>query len=205
MPHPLQDAFDKVVDRLLSTDALFTEYLVRKLVQAGHTITDAQRAAIRQQLQSEVVNDEIQIEGIEGEPIVLTQADYDELPHIERRLKRELDTLYNDTVNDAAATALAEHRNNMPAMLAQHKRRRLRFERSLTSTWEEALHLLELLLMLATDMGDRVNEDLRSSAEATNDLVFEVTARLHARACQISYEILTLLKAGYADGAMARW
>jgi hypothetical protein len=28
---------------------------------------------------------------------------------------------------------------------------------------------------------------------------------MHARACQVAYEIFTLLKAGYADGAHARW
>ena len=33
----------------------------------------------------------------------------------------------------------------------------------------------------------------------------EVQTRLHARACQIAREVLTLLYAGFAEGAMARW
>ncbi len=38
-----------------------------------------------------------------------------------------------------------------------------------------------------------------------NNHVFFVLTRSHARACQIAREILTLIKNGYADGAMARW
>ena len=33
----------------------------------------------------------------------------------------------------------------------------------------------------------------------------EVQTRLHARACQIAREVLTLLSTGFADGAIARW
>jgi Family of unknown function (DUF5677) len=33
----------------------------------------------------------------------------------------------------------------------------------------------------------------------------DVLLRLHARACQITEEIICLLESGFADGAMARW
>ena len=58
---------------------------------------------------------------------------------------------------------------------------------------------------LQLEAGDNFNHDERENAVRTNDLVFETLARLHARACQVASEILTLLKAGYADGAHARW
>ena len=41
-------------------------------------------------------------------------------------------------------------------------------------------------------------------ASRENDLVFESVVRLHARACRIAGEILSLMRAGYAMGAMAR-
>src|SRR5208282_6072349 len=39
----------------------------------------------------------------------------------------------------------------------------------------------------------------------SSDFAFEVLTRLHARSCQIASEVLSLLLAGHADGAMARW
>lgn len=45
----------------------------------------------------------------------------------------------------------------------------------------------------------------KQSLSQDNEPVFEALARLHARACKTSYEIYTLLRSGYADGAHARW
>jgi hypothetical protein len=36
-------------------------------------------------------------------------------------------------------------------------------------------------------------------------VLIDILTRLHARACQITHEILCLMSAGLADGAMARW
>ena len=38
-----------------------------------------------------------------------------------------------------------------------------------------------------------------------NGQMTEALTRLHGRACQITYEVVSLLRAGHADGAMARW
>jgi len=48
---------------------------------------------------------------------------------------------------------------------------------------------------------------LASSIRKTNkkNVKFETLVRMHARSCQISSEVLELLKGGYADGAYARW
>jgi hypothetical protein len=62
-----------------------------------------------------------------------------------------------------------------------------------------------MFLTVAREFGAGVNETLRSESElAIPDLV-EVLSRLHARGCQITEEIICLLSAGLADGAMARW
>ncbi len=203
--HSLQTAFDQLTEKVLSKDFLLTEYVVHKLKQVGHVITDVQKEYIRQQIQSGPVQDRIVIEGIEGENIALTQVDIDNLRNLLHDLEEDLEKLYQDTVDHASEVTLANCLNELPAELQQQNRVRRQFEKQLQGLWGDPLGLLEMALILATEMGDRVNDELRAEAADNNDLVFEVLARLHARACQISYEILTLLKAGYADGAMARW
>ena len=55
--------------------------------------------------------------------------------------------------------------------------------------------------MISRESGDLFNESFGKN----NDQVFFVLWRLHARSCQITMEILALLKSGFADGAHARW
>lgn len=62
-----------------------------------------------------------------------------------------------------------------------------------------------MCIVIASEAGGSFNHTFRTSAAQQQNFVFDALTRLHARACQIAYEILTLLKAGYADGAHARW
>ena len=89
--------------------------------------------------------------------------------------------------------------------LAEKEAERLVFEYNMYRRWGKALDALEMLILLSFECGDAFNSFFREKAVSENDLVFEVLTRIHARACQVAYEIFTLLKAGYADGAHARW
>ena len=53
--------------------------------------------------------------------------------------------------------------------------------------------------------GARFNDLFRGQDSENNDYVCEALTRLHARGCQVGFEILTLLAHGFADGAHARW
>ena len=79
------------------------------------------------------------------------------------------------------------------------------FQRRLNQRWATPLGLLELFISLATDAGSSFNSNFRPDAALKHDVAFEALTRLHARACQISSEVLVLLRHGYADGAHARW
>lgn len=80
------------------------------------------------------------------------------------------------------------------------------FSKRLEERWGCALGLLRMLLTIAREYGGDVAAEVRGTeaASKTPHLV-EVLPRLHARACQIAHEIITLLTSGFADGAMARW
>jgi len=67
--------------------------------------------------------------------------------------------------------------------------------------WGKALGLLRMLLTISREFGSGI----ASSNPPNASHLRNVLTRLHARACQVTAEIITLLENGYADGAMARW
>lgn len=79
------------------------------------------------------------------------------------------------------------------------------FEYRLYQRWQYPLDLLEILIHISLRIGSGINARHRRSAAEDDDYQFDALMRLHSRACQTSYEILELLKGGFADGAYARW
>lgn len=71
--------------------------------------------------------------------------------------------------------------------------------------WKEGFDTLELLVEVCVEAGSSTNERLRPNAVITEDILFDVLTRLHAKGCLISREIVCLLKNGFPDGAHARW
>ncbi|MCW3058816.1 MAG: hypothetical protein JWQ02_637, partial [Capsulimonas sp.] len=108
-------------------------------------------------------------------------------------------------IAETADGILSHLKLDTPRMLEEHKNIRSSFESHVAAKWGNALNLLETLIVVSKEAGSEFSNDLRSEASASNDFVFEALVRLHARACQVASEILTLLRAGYADGAHARW
>ena len=58
---------------------------------------------------------------------------------------------------------------------------------------------------LSLELGSESTQKFNSTKSNDNDIVFHTVRRLHVRGCQVSSEILTLLRGGFADGAHARW
>lgn len=89
--------------------------------------------------------------------------------------------------------------------LEDYWREKRAFIARLREFWKEPLDLLELFITLATEVVTDFNGEYRSDSMRSGDAVFKTLTRLHARACQISWAIHTLLRSGFADDAHARW
>ena len=87
----------------------------------------------------------------------------------------------------------------------EYQQRKLDFETGLSEKWGKALDRLELFVLFVADIGDDFNKRFGAEAKVAVDRVFEALTRLHAKACTTAFEVLTLLRAGFADGAQARW
>lgn len=94
---------------------------------------------------------------------------------------------------------------NTPQMLKERRFYAANFNKRLYRRWKEPIDLLETLLQISLDVGAEFNDSHRKVAIKNNDFLFDILTRQHARACQIGYEILNLLKSGLADGAFGRW
>ncbi len=115
----------------------------------------------------------------------------------ERGLKSVMPQLIENTLKTLKKTA--------PRMLRERRSLSAKFTKRNMHRWSKGFDLLEKLIVICTEAGENYNNFYRPTAVETQDIVFDISVRLHARACHISSEILCLLKNGYADGGHARW
>lgn len=128
-----------------------------------------------------------------------------ERDEIIQEINNNLEILLPKSAKRVATHLLKFVHKSSRAALAQRKKERKKFESNLNRDWRKPLFLLEELLVVCMESCADVNKEWQS--ETGNDDIhkLEVLIRLHARACQISSEILSLLRTGHADGAHARW
>ena len=129
---------------------------------------------------------------------VLADSDYDE--YSDDSLAAVL-----SCADPIADSILVRLKQNAPSMLKQQWRDQRQFEKRLKKRWERPLDLLDLFISIAREAGSDFNREFQPVAARSGDALFEALTRMHARACQVSFAILVLLRSGYADDADARW
>ncbi len=92
-------------------------------------------------------------------------------------------------------------KDNSKEMLTEQREIKKEFESFLYERWKEPLDLLECLIRVSLESVDKHKQ----TDKKNYDIKCGVLIEIHARALQISNEILILLNAGYPDGANARW
>lgn len=79
------------------------------------------------------------------------------------------------------------------------------FSRRNQRRWRPAFDALELLWHVCAEIGGEFNQHYRAEAVEQGDFKFEALTSLHARSLLVAREALTLMRHGYAEGALARW
>ena len=105
----------------------------------------------------------------------------------------------------AAESRLIKLKQEFSATEDQRRQRDSGLERMVRSYWDEPLLLLEMQIESASEAGRELNSRVHGDGSHPNCYAFQVLVTLHARACQVSREVLVLLRNGYSDGASARW
>jgi hypothetical protein len=79
------------------------------------------------------------------------------------------------------------------------------FKERLHQRWGKGIELLRMLLTMSRETAGEELKRYHQATPAEVDIKFMLLVRLHARACQVTEEIICLLEGGLAEGAMARW
>jgi hypothetical protein len=141
--------------------------------------------------------------GHEHIAISITDAELSELTQeIEAFFKDKLPTIIQDTSESAADSLLKKLKKNWPNQYAWESAEMSAFRSNLEARWGKALDSLRMLHTICRDIG---TEWHRKNRRRKHSHLRNALLRLHVRSCQIAAEIIALLEAGYADGAMARW
>lgn len=133
-----------------------------------------------------------------------------DVEHIEQKLthfcERELQEAVVSAISDISPKLLADLKERWPAESRLERQDLGEFRKRLYDRWQLPLERLRMLLTISREFGEGINHKVRQSTDdTTRKYLVEVLTRSHARACQITEEILCLLEGGFADGAMARW
>jgi hypothetical protein len=214
----LQDIFDSQLGEQLFPK-LATKLIAKKFTELGITLTEEQLDDIKSRLQ-DLKGDTIAISIEDSQAPVLgpklevairgaVPVDMGDLtPDLNgllSELSKSLTELIPKLTRDISAVILLQLKRDASSMLKERRKEETAFEARLAKKWRKPIDLLEMFLVIATEAGDDFNGEFRPAVSKENDYLFDALTRLHARACQITSEILTLLKSGHADGALARW
>lgn len=207
----LHERFLSVLLEQLQSNKFKARFIKKKLEEAGFKVTENTLDEIEQKIGS-FTGDGITIESISTDPsdkIQVFSLDLNKPGEIEECanniLLKSASELIPQLAESVSKTLLKDLKKGASAMLKDRRKQLNDFEASLNRIWGNAIDMLEVFIAIATEAGDHFNNEFKDESDKTKDWVFFCLARLHARACQIASEILTLLKAGYADGALARW
>jgi hypothetical protein len=119
---------------------------------------------------------------------------------------KRLPDLIQSVSDDLSRNILSDLTRRWPPYCRQQNRDLAGFRKRLYDRWKIPLEKLGMLVTMSRELGDSVNREIRQLPDASSRRhLIDVLARSHARACQIAEEIITLLEAGFSDGAMARW
>jgi hypothetical protein len=92
----------------------------------------------------------------------------------------------------------------LPRQLEEYHSQLYGFEERLYYRWSMPFSLFEYFILQSQSINEEFIKEFGWLAVEENDLVFGTIIRLHAKACIVAKEILTLMRSGYPDGASAR-
>lgn len=214
----LQDVFDKQLKRKLQFRDFILKIIKKKLLDLGVRLNQLQLKIIRNQLKVtdptisfEITDKQIAHAKIKSQPelesaicLALTDISSVALEEI-KRLDESLPDIMVGTAESVSKIIFRRLRKSYRYGLKERREVKANFEEDLYEIWGKAINQLEVLLGLAIEAAELIEGIVSRGESSYTEEKWIILSRLHARACQITGEIIALLKAGYADGAQARW
>ncbi|MCB9431958.1 MAG: hypothetical protein H6668_08230 [Ardenticatenaceae bacterium] len=212
----LQKLFEREIQASFTFPIVGAKLIKRQLEKRGVILTAKQVSNLEINLRDisgdsvtfdlDLDNEQNRVLGIsDGEKIELDIGDEKNFDEFYQEFIAKLERTFPEIIEEMASLLLSDLRENRSTMLKAHRKDMKGFEKRLDKDWKRPFDLFESFLVLAFEAGDEFNSDFRKDATEVENYVLEALTRLHARACQIAWEVFVLLKSGFADGAHARW
>lgn len=213
----LNDMLSETISKFFTMDKLSLLLIEDKAKKFGISLTRSQKKELIKLLQEENLEStsiqlnrkqKDQLKSLGYDDISLEITDEDIATLEARVLDFVKDTSKNTLehlLNSSSTKLVKEWKKQANPILKKLRSERQRFNNYHNKIWGKALGLLATLVDISLDTGSLFNQKFRSVAIEENDIVFDALTRLHVRSCQVSSEILILLRNGFADGAHARW
>lgn len=206
---PIQAALDAAMQAVPRDIA--SELFRKKLETAGIRDADALIKALTEHLFARTDDDFVWDDDTIPEDVLQEVMDIteDDIANVEAQFSRflsdELPEIVRSTIDESGRSLARTLRRSWPDQYARELHDLTGFRMRLEQRWGKALHALRRLITVCRELGEEAHQRRRRSRSKKNVYRNDVLIRLHARACQVTQEILSLMEAGFADGAMARW
>ena len=198
----LQQLLDREFQK--TPQLLVDDFISRKLDTAGVTIGDRDKEQLVQHI---LAGSEEPFRWDDGSSedtaIEITPDDLSEFDRRVRRFVKNYPALIQSVAEGAATDILKTLKRNWRKEGRLQAAEHLGFRHRLEQRYRKPLKLLRMLLTISREFGGEAFGGPPKSKRRKH--LRDVLMRLHVRACQVTWEIITLLENGFADGAMARW
>ena len=205
----IQDLLEEILEDL--PHQMLSDLVKQKLDEQGVTLSALEINELTKTiLQGDKNTVSFKREGLASDRKVTVHFSSEDIEQIERKVDRlhngGLITAVEKATEDASQRLLASLKQRWTTESCLQRQEIAEFKERLYACWQLPLERLRMLLTISRELGADINQTARQSTDAIKcKYLVEVLSRLHARACQITEEILCLLEGGFADGAMARW
>ncbi len=203
----------KIADILKPNNFIF-RLIERKLKAKGIDLTEEQKLQIKEVIVQDKFDtfeiklseeQENNLANSSDGPTVIDLGNEEEFDDLATKLQQAINNATQETIKLISSSLLDKWKSQAFSLLKQQDKERKEYVRLIGQSWNKPLDLLEILLSVSLEAGTKFNEYYRPSTVEEDDFVFEAVTRLYARGCQVGFEILLLLRNGFADGAHARW
>jgi hypothetical protein len=203
----LQRIFEKATSDFYQPANLIGWVIAKKLRTQGVKLSEAERKRVGRLAYKNIRASKKKFDlGVErrGKSPKLTLGPKD-FEFINEPLDKTFEEVIPNIGKDMARRVFSEIKRESAITLAGERFLLDQFAARLYKRWRKALDSLHLFIAIAREIGATAYEHLKRLEFADKKFLIASLSRLHARACQVAGEIDSLLRAGYADGAHARW
>jgi hypothetical protein len=212
----LQDLFDKQLQDQIKLPIFLADVMEDELGKRDIHLTSEQKKQLIGELDKykDNLNDSLSIQiNDDGTVQIANKSDgadleLDLLDGAEAKMNTILENLPSmiNNSSDIESEKLLSNIKRRASLIGRgNQKYQKSFNKQLDQKWGKVLDRLEVFVVLSEEIGADFTDDIIKASTEDTSPRFTILSRSHARSCQVSKEIITLLRNGFADGAHARW